>query len=481
MPNLYKKLLRFLVIVALVVLVSSKFIKTGIYAETSEPTFVLYFTGVGCPHCAKVDPVIFKEWINDYPNLVVVEYEIYQQSQNAILIDEYDSNYNSGYYIPLIIINHQKQLLGDKTIIADFDKEIQNNKGNKLPLIDGTEGNLKSLNSLPFNPKVWSKDRIAIKTDPNTNLEGEVVQDFISGKDVEEILDQSSAQLIEAQEVQLSGSTVTFENAVQIKGWILQWNGPSVQGITSGEDASAENGNSDSSLDQREVSFGKTISLALVDAVNPCAFAVLTMMLVAIISYNPKDKKNIILAGLAFSLSVFVMYMFYGLVIIRFFKIVQAITNIRLILYKVLGVIAIILGLLQIKDFITYKPGGIGTEMPLALRPKVKKIIEGITSPKGAFGVGTFVTIFLLPCTIGPYVILGGMLSFSETLKSIPHLLLYNLIFILPMLLITCIVYLGISRVEDISSWKDKNIRIMHLIAGLIIAILGMAMLLGLL
>jgi len=39
-------------------------------------------------------------------------------------------------------------------------------------------------------------------------------------------------------------------------------------------------------------------------------------------------------------------------------------------LYKVLGVVAIILGVLQIKDFITYKAGGFGTEMPISLKTK---------------------------------------------------------------------------------------------------------------
>jgi cytochrome c biogenesis protein CcdA len=223
----------------------------------------------------------------------------------------------------------------------------------------------------------------------------------------------------------------------------------------------------------------KVISLAVVDAINPCALAVLTMMLLSIITYNPKNKKNILLAGLAFTISVFVMYLFYGLVIIKSFQLVQSITNIRLVLYKVVGSGAILLGILQMKDFISYKVGGFGTEMPVSMRPKVKKVINKITSPAGAFAIGLFVTVFLLPCTIGPYIILGGILSPMEILKTMPMLLLYNFIFVLPMLLITVIVYFGISKVEDVSSWKDKNIRILHLFSGLIILLLGIAMVMG--
>jgi len=226
-----------------------------------------------------------------------------------------------------------------------------------------------------------------------------------------------------------------------------------------------------------EISLTKVVSLALVDAVNPCEFAVLTMLLVSIIAYNPHKKENIIWAGLSFSLAVFIMYIVYGLFIIKSFQLVQGITTVRPFLYKALGGAAVLLGLLQIKDFFVYKVGSFATEMPVSWRPKVKGIISKVTSPVGAFGVGIFVTLFLLPCTIGPYIILGGMLSFMEILSTLPTLLLYNVIFISPMLLITLVVYFGLSRVEDVQNWKDKNIRILHLIAGLIILGLGIAML----
>ena len=228
-----------------------------------------------------------------------------------------------------------------------------------------------------------------------------------------------------------------------------------------------------------ELTLAKIVSLAAVDAVNPCALAVLTLMLIAILTFNPRVRRNILLAGLAFTTSVFLMYLLYGLVIIRFFQIVQALTDIRLWLYKILGLAAIILGCLNIKDFLSYKPGSLGTEMPMSLRPKVKKIISGVASPKGAFVVGAFVTVFLLPCTIGPYIICGGILCPLSLLEILPWLLLYNLIFVLPMLVITAVCYVGFVAVEDVSGWKEKNIRYLHLVAGLIIFGLGAAMVLG--
>jgi len=228
-----------------------------------------------------------------------------------------------------------------------------------------------------------------------------------------------------------------------------------------------------------ELNFPTIISLAAVDAVNPCAIAVLTLMLIAIMTYRPEKRRNVLLAGLAFTVSVYVMYFIYGLVIIRFFQVVQALTMVRLTLYKILGVAAIILGILNIKDFFRYTPGSLGTEMPMFMRPKVKKIIEGVTSPRGAFTVGIFVTVFLLPCTIGPYVIAGGILSAMELLGTIPWLLFYNIIFVSPMVAITALVYAGFTTVENVSGWKEKNIRHLHLIAGIIILLLGLAMFMG--
>ncbi len=227
------------------------------------------------------------------------------------------------------------------------------------------------------------------------------------------------------------------------------------------------------------LTISKIVSLAAVDAVNPCALAVLTFLLVAILTYRPEEKRAVLHAGLAFSSAVFILYLFYGLVIIRFFQLVQALTFIRLWLYKLLGIVAILLGILNLKDFFRYKPGGIATEMPLSLRPKVQKLIAGVTSAKGAFIVGAFVTVFLLPCTIGPYIVAGGILSAFELLSVLPWLLLYNLIFISPMLAITAGVYAGFTTVESVSGWKEKNIRYLHLIAGIIILLLGIAMVMG--
>lgn len=221
------------------------------------------------------------------------------------------------------------------------------------------------------------------------------------------------------------------------------------------------------------------VSLAFADAVNPCELAILLLVLVNILISDPKNLKKVLYVGLAFIASVFVMYFIYGLIIIQFFKVVTLLSAVRLYIYDAFAVLAIILGILNVKDYIYYKPGSFATEMPMSFRPRAKKIISSITNVKGAIILGAFVTLFLLPCTMGPYIIASGILSFMEILKTIPWLILYNFIFISPMLLITLFVYFGMSKIEDIQTWKDRNIRKLHLVAGILTIFVGIAILLG--
>ena len=138
-----------------------------------------------------------------------------------------------------------------------------------------------------------------------------------------------------------------------------------------------------------------------------------------------------------------------------------------------------ILGALNVKDYFSYTPGGLATEMPMSMRPYVKLAINKITSATGAFIIGFLVTIFLLPCTIGPYIIASGLLANLGFIGALPWLLYYNLLFILPMIIIVGIVYWGFGKVEDVSGWKERNIRKLHLVAGILLFLVGFALLIG--
>jgi len=459
----------------------SSFLLPVVLAENEQSVIcAVYFTGVGCPHCAETDPIVLVDLLKEHSDLVVIEYEIYQQQVNAPLLFEYNSEYGSGLGIPLIIFNKDEYFIGDAPIVKNAREIINSSDDNPCSLIDGSSVDFNNLDItfLQGQPKIWKNEKILLKIGDGGN--NKILKELLRTDDTASVIENINYKIIEPKPILLSGRKVNFDSAIQLDGWIFQWNGEKINTNIQQNTTPIVTDIFSKKTVGEKLTLTKIISLAAVDAINPCALAVLALMLIAILTYNPKKKRNILLAGLAFTCSVFIMYLFYGLVIIKSFQLVQALTNVRILLYKILGFAAILLGVLNLKDAVKHKPGSFLTEMPLSMRPKVKKIISGITSPKGAFITGLFVTVFLLPCTIGPYVIAGGILSTLELIKTIPFLLLYNLIFVLPMVGITLIVCVGFAKIEDVNGWKDKNIRYLHLTTGLIMFILGLAMVLGL-
>ncbi len=222
----------------------------------------------------------------------------------------------------------------------------------------------------------------------------------------------------------------------------------------------------------------KITPLALADSVNPCAIAVLTMVLIAILIENPEKKKKVLLSGLAFVLAIFIGYTVYAGILVQFFKGFAAFfAQNSLTIKYILALIAMLIGALNIKDYFMYKKGSFATEMPLFMRPKLKKLTRGITGPKGAFIIGFIITLFLLPCTAGPLVIAAGILSTLPFIATIPWILYYNFVFVLPMIIIVFLIFWGFKEVDEVSGWKERNIKKLHLIAGILLFLVGLALL----
>ena len=111
----------------------------------------------------------------------------------------------------------------------------------------------------------------------------------------------------------------------------------------------------------------------------------------------------------------------------------------------------------------------------------MKRILEKATSPLGAFIAGFAVCLFELPCTGGPYLFVLGLLAEKTTqMTAIPLLMYYNVVFVLPLLVITLLFYFGQSKIEQMQDWKDRNLRNLHLVAGLIMCAMGIAVIMGL-
>ncbi len=222
------------------------------------------------------------------------------------------------------------------------------------------------------------------------------------------------------------------------------------------------------------LSIATVIAAAIVDSINPCAIAVLLILLGSLLLSG--TKKRALKAGLAFTLSIYIAYLLFGL---GLFSALQ-ISGLSFWFYKAIGLLAVLIGMANIKDFFWYVGCGFVMEIPRSWRPKLKSALSSVTSPLGAFIMGFAVCLFELPCTGGPYIVILGLLAERMTmLASIPLLLLYNLFFVLPLVIITSMVYLGFSNVEKATEWKERNIRLLHLISGLIMLALGILIVFG--
>ncbi|HOG15458.1 MAG TPA: cytochrome c biogenesis protein [Candidatus Absconditabacterales bacterium] len=221
--------------------------------------------------------------------------------------------------------------------------------------------------------------------------------------------------------------------------------------------------------------FAIMLPAAFADSINPCAFAVMLLLLSSILT-KTKSKRKAIISGFVFALAVFLSYFAMGL---GLFSALATATN-TFVIKIIVGILGILVGLANLKDFFWYGKGFI-MEVPLAWRPKMQKVIKWAVSPLGVFIVGFLVSLFLLPCTSGPYfTILGYLASESKNLhtRGYIYLIVYNIIFILPMVLIALLVGLGFKSAEELAELKSKNARLIHLIVGLLMLGLGMYVLL---
>lgn len=215
--------------------------------------------------------------------------------------------------------------------------------------------------------------------------------------------------------------------------------------------------------------FTLTVS-ALVDAVSPCSIAILVFLIGARVLVSG-FRKRALKVGLAFCLSIFIGYFLFGL---GLFNVIQF-SGFSGLFSVAVGVVAVVVGLLYLKDVFWYRRGGFAMEVPESLKPTLMRMLKKVTSPVGAFFMGFVVVCFELPCTGGPYLFILGQLANSATrLQTIPLLLYYNFIFVLPLIIITLLLFSNILSLNRIRQWNDKNLRLMRLGGGLVMIFLGL-------
>lgn len=221
------------------------------------------------------------------------------------------------------------------------------------------------------------------------------------------------------------------------------------------------------------MNIGITIPLivgsAAVDSINPCAFAVLIFLILYLM--NMKNRRFMLKIGLVYISIIFLVYFLSGLGLLSFIKSI----SLTRFFYNFTAGLAILFGLLNIKDVFWYGKG-ITLAIPESKKPLIDKYIRKATLP-AAIILGVLVALFELPCTGAVYLAILSLLAEKNTwIQAVVYLLIYNVVFVLPLLAILFGVYFGLPP-EKLERWRQEKRRWLRLAVGLVMIGLGAAML----
>ncbi|MAF89071.1 MAG: hypothetical protein QF775_04220 [archaeon] len=224
-----------------------------------------------------------------------------------------------------------------------------------------------------------------------------------------------------------------------------------------------------------QLTIGIVIAAALADSINPCVFGVLIFLMGYMLTAF-KSKARLLVGGLIYIATVYVTYFLIGLGILS----AAYSANLTNTLYTIAAVIAIFAGILEVKDFFWYGKGPSLQIIPGGAE-RIKKYTYKFSEFNNkhpafnmalAVGLGVLVVFVELPCTGAPYLAIIGLLAAGEYSNGVPLLLFYNLIFILPLLVILGLVYTGKAS-KQLEAWRKKHRGLMRLFIGIFLLTLG--------
>ncbi len=382
-----------------------------------------------CPHCKA------EEWyldsLKEIYHFEVVWYEVYYSEENREKMKEYGEKFWTEFNGVPVVIMWDDYFLG-----ASYDKTVA--------LLEKYTHKIGDDSCQPED------DKINQNTNPIVECTGD---------------DQK-------QNISPVVSTNTWTENPEIITWNIEnetWDAVETWNIIDNE------GNEDQTTQifWKEISLKKAgpilfgIALWFADWINPCMFWVLIFLLTYLVSVW--SRKKVLYSGLIFVVTTFALYsaIMYGMHKLLFS------TNFFLeyisIVKYVIWWLAIILWLIEIKDFFRY-----GKWVSLAIPKWAKPTLEYVTKKwtyMSAFILAVLSTFVELPCTI--WIPLAYVWAVGTKINIFAALWLYNFFFILPLLIIIFGIYYWISAFKtkdgDLAINKVSNKKIMRLVAGIIL------------
>lgn len=210
---------------------------------------------------------------------------------------------------------------------------------------------------------------------------------------------------------------------------------------------------------------------SLIDSINPCAFSILFLTLAFLFSLG-KMRNDILKIGGSYIFGLFVIYIFIGLGILQALHIFST----PHFMAKLGAGIMISLGSINlINHFFPKFP--LKLKIPSVSHEAMAKLMEKASLPT-AFILGGLVGLCEFPCTGGPYLMVLGLLhDTGKFWQGFGYLLIYNLIFVLPLALI---LFAASNKavLEKMNHWKKNNVIAMRVGGGIAMIVLGLFILL---
>lgn len=210
---------------------------------------------------------------------------------------------------------------------------------------------------------------------------------------------------------------------------------------------------------------------AIIDSINPCSFSVLILTIVFLFSIG-RIRRQILAVGGVYILGIFVAYMLLGLGILRALHLFST----PHFMGKLGALILIIFGLVHIINRL-FPKFPIKFKIPRVAHNKIATLMEKATVPT-AFMLGILVGLCEFPCTGGPYLMVLGLLHDNTTYWSgLGYLLLYNAIFVLPLVIMLALAGHPLTA-SKIQKWQKSEKKYLGIIASIAMIILGLLIIL---
>ncbi len=209
----------------------------------------------------------------------------------------------------------------------------------------------------------------------------------------------------------------------------------------------------------------------LLDGINPCAFAVIVFFISFLTCYGYK-RRELVWIGFSYILAIFIAYVLIGLGIFNFLYSLKYFYLAIKIFYLLMGLFCFLLGILCFYDYVkflrTNEPQDSILQLPKFLKFRIHKLIGDefrikrnknlIVLGATAFLVGFVVSLLEALCTGQIYlpVISIVVRTLDLRVKALLYLILYNLMFVVPLVIIFLLALWGVSSLQ-FSNFLRKN------------------------